>query len=153
MHRAASSELLFPRADGKPWTRDDWNNWRNRCFVPTMRALGVTDVRPYDLRHSFCSLLIHEGQSVVEVAAQAGHAPTMTLNTYAHVFEELKGGARLDAEAQIRVARVAHVPVSYPHGSRLGDGQLRKCLEIREALYRTRTDDPFLTMEVLYQLS
>ena len=23
----------------------------------------------------------------------------------------------------------------------------------REALYRTRTDDPFLTMEVLYQLS
>jgi hypothetical protein len=122
VHRAASSELLFPRADGKPWTRDDWNNWRNRCFVPTMRALGVTDVRPYDLRHSFCSLLIHEGQSVVEVAAQAGHAPTMTLNTYAHVFEELKGGARLDAEAQIRVARVAHVPVSYPHGSRLGDG-------------------------------
>jgi hypothetical protein len=24
---------------------------------------------------------------------------------------------------------------------------------LREALYRTRTDDPFLTMEVLYQLS
>jgi hypothetical protein len=24
---------------------------------------------------------------------------------------------------------------------------------MRKALYRTRTDDPFLTMEVLYQLS
>ena len=87
-----------------------------------MRGVGVTGVRPCDLRHSFCSLLIHEGQSVVEVAAQAGHAPTMTLNTYAHVFEELKGGARLDAEAQIKAARVAHVPVSYPHRSGQGDG-------------------------------
>jgi hypothetical protein len=27
------------------------------------------------------------------------------------------------------------------------------CLHLMEALYRTRTDDPFLTMEVLYQLS
>jgi hypothetical protein len=30
---------------------------------------------------------------------------------------------------------------------------LMKALEIPEALCRTRTDDPFLTMEVLYQLS
>jgi hypothetical protein len=29
----------------------------------------------YDLRHSFASLLIAEGRSVVEVAAQLGHAP------------------------------------------------------------------------------
>jgi hypothetical protein len=27
------------------------------------------------------------------------------------------------------------------------------CLPLGEALCRTRTDDPFLTMEVLYQLS
>jgi hypothetical protein len=79
---------------------------------------------PYDLRHSFCSLVIQEGQSVVEVAAQAGHAPTMTLNTYAHVFEELKGAARLDAEAQIKAARAAPVPVSYPHRSGLDDTAL-----------------------------
>jgi hypothetical protein len=30
---------------------------------------------------------------------------------------------------------------------------MTKALEMREALCRTRTDDPFLTMEVLYQLS
>jgi hypothetical protein len=30
---------------------------------------------------------------------------------------------------------------------------ITKALEMREALCRTRTDDPFLTMEVLYQLS
>jgi hypothetical protein len=27
-------ELLFQRADGKPWTRDDWRNWRNLASSP-----------------------------------------------------------------------------------------------------------------------
>ena len=31
--------------------------------------------------------------------------------------------------------------------------ELAISLHLVEALYRTRTDDPFLTMEVLYQLS
>jgi hypothetical protein len=48
-------------------------------------------VKPYDLRHSWVSLLIANGASVVEVARQAGHAPTMTLDTYAHLFDELQG--------------------------------------------------------------
>jgi site-specific recombinase XerD len=30
-----------------------------------------------DLRHAFCSLLIAEGLSVVEIAQQAGHFPAM----------------------------------------------------------------------------
>jgi hypothetical protein len=40
-----------------------------------------------DLRHSFVSVLIQEGRSVVEVARQAGHSPKMALDTYAHVFD------------------------------------------------------------------
>jgi integrase len=52
-------------------------------------------MRPYDLRHAFCSLLIAEGLSVVEVARQAGHAPTMTLDTYAHVMADHEGADRL----------------------------------------------------------
>jgi integrase len=54
-------------------------------------------MRPYDLRHAFCSLLIGEGMSVVEVARQAGHAPTMTLATYAHVIADMEGGERVSA--------------------------------------------------------
>jgi integrase len=71
------------------------------CFGPTAEAAGLEKTRPYDLRHSFCSLLIHEGATVVEVARQLGHAPTMTLNTYGHVFDELQGAERLSAEEQI----------------------------------------------------
>jgi hypothetical protein len=71
-------------------------------------------MRPYDLRHAFCSLLIAEGLSVVEVARQAGHAPTMTLDTYAHVMADLDGSERVPAEAAIRTARAAAVSVLCP---------------------------------------
>jgi hypothetical protein len=67
------------------------------------------------LRHSFISLLIHEGLSVVEVARQAGHSPEMTLSTYAHVVDEHSlGTERRSAEDQIRAARGEDVPVLYP---------------------------------------
>ena len=46
---------------------------------------------------------------MVEVARQAGHAPTMTLGTYAHVMADLDGSDRVSAEAAIRAAREAEV--------------------------------------------
>ena len=70
-------------------------------------AAGVPTARPYDLRHSYVSLLIAQGATVVEVARQAGHAPTMTLSTYAHLFDELDGADHRPAEDQIRTARLA----------------------------------------------
>jgi hypothetical protein len=42
----------------------------------------------------------------VDVASQAGHAPTMTLDTYAHLFAELEGADRTSSEHLIRMARV-----------------------------------------------
>ncbi len=69
------------------------------------RAVGLKGARPYDLRHSFISLLIHEGRSVVEVARQAGHSPTMTLDVYAHAFDEFDIAERISAENQIAQAR------------------------------------------------
>jgi len=60
------------------------------------------------------SLLIQEGRSIVEVARQAGHSPTMALDTYAHVLDEFEDSSRMSAEAAIRAAREADVPVSYP---------------------------------------
>lgn len=62
-------------------------------------------MRPYDLRHSFASLLIREGKSVVDVASQLGHAPTMTLSTYAHVMADLDDEDRRSADEMIREAR------------------------------------------------
>ena len=106
--------------------------------------MGLQGSRPYDLRHSFCSLLIHEGSSIIEVARQLGHAPTMTLNTYGHVFDEFLGGEPMSAEAEIRAARDKLVSVLCPpHGQ--GPSEIRRgpALEA-DGAYRDRTGDLLL---------
>jgi integrase len=99
-------ELVFPGRHGSVCGDDAWRCWRRRVFTPAARASGVdSPVRPYDLRHSFVSLLLAEGGNVVEIAHQAGHSPTMTLSTYAHLFDEAAGAERISAEDEIRRAR------------------------------------------------
>ena len=97
--------LLFPNGSGGVWNDPAWQTWHRDAWVPACRAVGLKGARPYDLRHSFVSLLIHEGRSVVEVARQAGHSPTMTLDVYAHVFDEFDIAERVSAEDQIAQAR------------------------------------------------
>lgn len=97
--------LVFPAHDGRPWSAASWKNWRRRAFQPAADAARLTDARPYDLRHSFVSLLIAEGCNVVEVARQAGHSPKMALDTYAHVFDEFDPAERMDSTERIREAR------------------------------------------------
>jgi integrase len=82
--RPGEDAWIFARPDGEPWHNDDYRNWRKRGFVPAAKEAGLREPRPYDLRHSFVSLLINEGVSIVEVARQAGTrrrsacAPTRT---------------------------------------------------------------------------
>ena len=102
---------MFPRRDGEPWRDTDYRNWRRRIFEPAAEAAGESKLRPYDLRHSFVSLLIAEGESIVKIAEQAGHAPTMSLDVYGHALEEFSR-ERVDAEKAIKLARM------FPYGSR-----------------------------------
>jgi integrase len=107
--------LLFARDDGSPWRKDDWNNWRNRRFHTATQAVGLGKPRPYDLRHSFASLLIREQRaSIVDIADQMGHSPTETLKDYAHVIREYRRkrpvkAAKLIAKAR-RAAQVQTLP-------------------------------------------
>jgi integrase len=68
-------------------------------------GIGMRHARPYDLRHSFVSLLIQEGRTVIDVAQQAGHSAETCLRYYAHLFAELDPAVRVSAEAEIRRAR------------------------------------------------
>jgi hypothetical protein len=114
---------------------------------------GCPNARPYDLRHSFVSLLIHEGRSVVDVARQAGHAPTMTLETYAHVFDEFGPEDRLPAEEQIRRARGGDVPVLYLTPDSETAEQPAFGSPLRSAPSWNRTSDLLLRRQALYPLS
>jgi hypothetical protein len=105
--RRAHARLVFPDPHGRPWDDERVRNWRKRVFAPAADAAGVPDARPYDLRHSFVSLLIYDGASVLDVARQAGHAPTMTLDTYGHIFDELAETDRIPPKtSSLRRARV-----------------------------------------------
>jgi integrase len=75
-------------------------------LYPAAKRAGLPeDLVPYDLRHTFASLLIWEGKlSIVEIAAQMGHSPRMLLSTYAHVIAELSG-QQMEIEVAIRRAR------------------------------------------------
>jgi integrase len=97
--------LVFPGPHGRPWTKTDWDNWRRRAFDRACQAIGLRGARPYDLRHSFASLLLHEGRSVMYVARQLGHAAGLTLSTYGHVIDELDDSPQIPAEDAIRAAR------------------------------------------------
>ena len=100
--------LIFPGHNGKPWSEPAYQAWRSRAFARAVIAAGLEHAaRPYDLRHSFASLLLHEGRSVIYVGRQLGHDARLTLGTYGHVIDELEDAPRQDAEAAILAARAS----------------------------------------------
>jgi integrase len=130
--RPGDKTLVFPRDDGEPWTTHNWANWRRRPFADAIAAAGVENARPYDLRHSFASLLLAEGRTIHYVAKQLGHSALMTLNTYGHVIDELEDDVRVDPEKEIVRARGA-VPASYLSGAvSLRDGASPKSSDSRD---------------------
>jgi integrase len=98
--------MVFPgeSPDGT-LTEGQWNRWTQGAFRDAKLAVGLPLARAYDLRHSFVSLLIHEGQSILEVARQAGHSPQTCLRDYGHLFDEFDPANREPAEEVIRAAR------------------------------------------------
>jgi integrase len=104
--RPADEAPVIPRpSDGGVMSAKSFNVWRGSVFVPALAAAGLAHARPYDLRHSFASLLLHEGRSVVYVAKQLGHSAALTLGTYGHVIDELEDQPQVPAEQAIRAAR------------------------------------------------
>jgi integrase len=107
--RPSRTTLVFPSVDRAAWSKTTWDNWRERTFSRILAEAGRDHARPYDLRHSFASLLLHEGRSVIYVARQLGHGARLTLETYGHVIEELEDSPQLSAVEAIQEARAAAV--------------------------------------------
>ena len=81
------------------------NNWRARVWAPACRE-AIVEAVPYDLRHTFASLLIHEGRSVAYVSGALGHASAVTtLDRYTHLFTEASLGTGVGMVEAIRAAR------------------------------------------------
>ncbi len=105
LSRPGALDAELPKPDGGAWLDHDFRNWRKRSFRPATEAIGLVAARPYDLRHSFASLLIHEGRPLMEIADQLGHSVETLLRHYAHLIAEMTGQPPIPAERAIEKAR------------------------------------------------
>ena len=82
--------LLFARPDGGPQSPHTLSaDWRK---IASRTGLSVTF---HGLRHTYASMLIDAGVDVVRVSKQLGHSsPTITLDVYAHLFDQREDKAR-----------------------------------------------------------
>jgi hypothetical protein len=78
--------LIFPGSDGRMFARSNMA----RAWKRTLKAAGVRPIRPYDLRHTFASLLIAAGKNPLYVARQLGHfSAGFTLDTHGHLMDSV----------------------------------------------------------------
>ncbi len=79
-----SDELVFRSPDGKILDPD---NLYHRIFLPVLAKAGIRRIRLHDLRHTFGSLLLQNGASIVYVKEQMGHSSIqVTVDTYGHLI-------------------------------------------------------------------
>jgi integrase len=94
---SGEDDLIFANEKGTPL---DGHNFVRRVFDPALRRAGLPKVRFHDLRHSFASLLIAQGEHPKLISEQLGHASVqITLDRYGHLMPASydSAGERLDA--------------------------------------------------------
>ncbi len=83
---ASELDLVFPTEAGTPINH---NNLVNRKFNPALEKAGIDRIRFHDLRHTYASILLDQGENIKYVQNQLGHSnPTVTLNVYAHLIKD-----------------------------------------------------------------
>ena len=76
-------EWVFCDQDGKPLWK---SNLERRVFHRTLASAGIRKVRFHDLRHTFASRLIQNGESLAYVRDQMGHhSIKVTVDIYGHL--------------------------------------------------------------------
>ncbi|MHC4696731.1 MAG: tyrosine-type recombinase/integrase [Planctomycetota bacterium] len=81
--RVAWIELVFPSGSGGPTSRD---NFRSRVFYKLLDKVNVPRFRFHDIRHTFASLLLAQGELLHYVKEQMGHASIQTtVDIYGHL--------------------------------------------------------------------
>jgi len=103
------AEWVFPSTTGTPW---DAANIR-KDFSLCLKKAGLRHLRFHDLRHSFASWLIGNGESLAYVREQMGHhSIQITVDTYGHLIPGANRQAvnRLDDPAWAKKAEKSATP-------------------------------------------
>ena len=74
---------IFLSESGNPVNE---THWRRRFFNPALELAELKRIRTHDLRHTFASLLLQDGVSMVYVKEQLGHSSIkVTVDIYGHL--------------------------------------------------------------------
>jgi integrase len=80
-------DLIFCTALGMPLDR---GNVVKRDFLPVLKEAGLRRIRFHDLRHTFATLLIDQGESPKYIQTQLGHASIqVTMDRYGHLLPDV----------------------------------------------------------------
>ena len=94
--RKSEFDLIFPNEIGLPLNPE---NLIKREFHSALDRAGLRRIRFHDLRHSYASILISQGENIKFIQSQLGHSSAKTtLDRYGHLMPNLENDAarRLD---------------------------------------------------------
>jgi len=84
-------DLVFPNEAGKPLAPIAMVR---RKFEPALEKAKISRIRFHDLRHTYTSLLIDQGESPKYIQTQMGHSSiTVTMDTYGHLMNNVNKDA------------------------------------------------------------
>jgi integrase len=116
------TEWVFRDARGG---RIDSGNFRSRVWGEILSNAGLRHVRIHDLRHTFATLLIQNGESLAYVRDQLGHSSIqITVDTYGHL---MPGGNRAAVDRLDALS-----PITEPARARTSDAHSRGASEYPE---------------------
>jgi len=141
-------DWVFASQDG---TALDEANVRH-MFYRILEKAELRRIRFHDLRHTYASLLIQNGESLAYVKEQMGHASIqITVDTYGHLVPGGNRAAvdRLDDQSGAQPSATPAQPRAVAVGERL----VRKVLKRNGEPRRNRTCNPQIKSLLLYQLS
>ena len=108
---------VFPNGQGNPL---DANNFNHRLWRPLLEKAKLRRIRFHDLRHTYASLLIAQGESLAYVKDQLGHSSIkITVDLYGHLVPGANRGA---------VERLADATTRNPHAT-----EVKQTVEEQEA--------------------
>lgn len=106
MRLGDSHDFVVVTPDGRAWDEQTYDNWRERRFAKAVAALELQIGRPYDLRHSFASLLLRSRpQELKTIADELGHSVETLLKHYGHILDEYREAGVIDAAQETAKAR------------------------------------------------
>ncbi len=91
-----NDDLVFPNEAGGPM---NYSNMVQRYYRKALKDAKIPQIRFHDLRHTYASLLLSQGENIKYIQSQLGHSsPTVTLNVYAHLMkgENQEAACRLE---------------------------------------------------------